>query len=224
MRPVDKGSAPKVFTSYADARDPLIERIGDYCSYCERPCDPQVEHVEPQSKYPHRALDWDNFLIGCVYCNSTKNDNYAGASAYHFPDEKNTAYLFVCDEPSNEVLINPDIVDPAVIAAGNNTRELVGLNRRSDSRGRMDRRWLKRLGAWGVAKSAHTRHCANLPIDAKDVESIRMLAIQTGFFSVWLKVFVDVPAVRVDLIRSFIGTRERCYDLVTGEPIPDLNV
>jgi hypothetical protein len=224
VRPVDKGPAPQVFTDYADARDPLIARIGDYCSYCERPCDPYVEHIEPQSKYPHRASDWDNFLLGCMYCNTVKKDTYTGPNAYHFPDEKNTAYLFVYDEASNEVLTNPAITDPAMIIIGENTRELVGLNRRLDSRGRPDRRWLKRLGAWSIANRAHTRHYANLPIDAKDIESIRELAVSTGFFSIWLTAFADVPDVRVDLIRTFPNTREACYELATGEPTPDLDV
>lgn len=224
MRPVKKGDAPRVFTDYAEARDLLIERIGDYCSYCERPCDPHVEHIQPQSKYPDRALDWDNFLLGCIYCNAIKSDNYAGAGAYHFPDEKNTAYLFVYEEASNEVSVNPRIRNPATIAIGESTRTLVGLDRRLDSRGRMDRRWQKRLGAWALAKRAHARHCANPPIDERDVAVIRDLAMQTGFFSVWLAVFADVPDVRIDLIREFRNTRETCYDLATGNPFPNLNL
>ena len=35
MRPVDKGTAPKVYTDYGKARHDLAERIGSYCSYCE---------------------------------------------------------------------------------------------------------------------------------------------------------------------------------------------
>jgi hypothetical protein len=42
--PLDKGQ-PLVFTDYKQARDPLTRRLGDYCSYCEMPCNegPDVE-------------------------------------------------------------------------------------------------------------------------------------------------------------------------------------
>ena len=43
MRPVFKGENPKdtnnndiIFTEYARSRRYLIDRIGEYCSYCER--------------------------------------------------------------------------------------------------------------------------------------------------------------------------------------------
>jgi hypothetical protein len=44
MRPVDRGAVPndavgqpKIFAAYADARADLYDRIGRYCSFCERP-------------------------------------------------------------------------------------------------------------------------------------------------------------------------------------------
>lgn len=224
MRPIAKGAAPQVFTKYVDARDHLIARIGDYCCYCERHCDPHVEHIEPQGKYPNRSLDWLNFLLACSYCNGIKTDTFAGTSAYYFPDDANTAYLFIYDEANNEVCVNGAITNTAIVTTGQGTVDLVGLNRRLDSRNRPDRRWQKRLEAWRIAQRAHTRHCANPPIDAKDIESIRELALQTGFFSIWLTVFANVPAVCVDLIQSFPGVRTACYDGGTGLPVPDITL
>lgn len=223
MRPVNKGTSPQIFTKYVDARDPLIDRIGDYCSYCERPCDPHIEHIEPQSKHPNRALDWDNFLLGCVYCNTIKNDTFVGASTYYFPDEKNTAFAFIYNEASNEVEANPLITDPTSMAVCDNTIALVGLNRRFDSLERPDRRWRKRADAWGVATRAYKRHCENPPIDAKDVEAIVALALATGFFSAWLTAFANIPSLCTAIIAAFAGTRPDCYDPATGLPVPDLN-
>jgi hypothetical protein len=59
MRPVRCGACPRTggrtvrFTHYRDARDPLIQRIGDYCSYCEmpKPDGPDVEHIRPPVEY-----------------------------------------------------------------------------------------------------------------------------------------------------------------------------
>ena len=58
MRPVHRGNVPTddngidiEFNDYKKARDPLIHRIGDYCSYCEVALHDQVdvEHVLPKS-------------------------------------------------------------------------------------------------------------------------------------------------------------------------------
>ena len=58
MRPVNRRDWPKTadgneihFADYKEARDPLIRRIGDYCSYCEV-ClhnSIDVEHVRPKN-------------------------------------------------------------------------------------------------------------------------------------------------------------------------------
>lgn len=42
MRSVDKGPAPQpVYDPYQTAKRDLVDRIGDYCSYCER----KIEHM-----------------------------------------------------------------------------------------------------------------------------------------------------------------------------------
>jgi hypothetical protein len=35
MRPVVRGENTKIFKDYKDARRDLIEKLGEYCSYCE---------------------------------------------------------------------------------------------------------------------------------------------------------------------------------------------
>jgi hypothetical protein len=224
---VDKGAAQGSFTDYRQARDLLIDQLGDYCCYCERPCDPDVEHVEPKglTKYTSRTLDWDNFLLDCSTCNRQKWDDDPRVVLHYFPHEVNTAHAFCYDEPSNEVLpnFNPG-THPAEHAAAERTiLTLIDLNRLLDSDGRPDRRWKKRREAWQTAQAARRRHFANLPISLKDIESIRALALATGFFSVWMTVFRDQPSVCLDLIQAFPGTRLRCFD-GQGKPIANINL
>jgi hypothetical protein len=68
------------------------------------------------------------------------------------------------------------------------------------------------------------RHLSNLPISHKDIESIRALALATGFFSVWVTIFHDQPAVCLDLMTAFPGTRQACFDLTTGQPISNIDL
>jgi uncharacterized protein (TIGR02646 family) len=228
MRPVDKGPSPGSFTDYREARDPLIERIGDYCSYCERILsDPEVEHQEPKSNplYAHRALDWNNFLLSCPTCNRQKWDTDPRINPIYFPDEVNTAYIFCYDAASNQVRPRLDpVTHPDEHAMAERTIALMSLNRRLDSMGREDRRWTKRENVRSVAEEARTRHLVDGVLSQKDIESIRALALASGFFSVWLTVFVDESAVCNDLIAAFAGTRRACFDRVIGHPITDITL
>jgi 5-methylcytosine-specific restriction endonuclease McrA len=74
MRPVTRGAAPRAYTAYSQAIGDLEDRLGIYCSYCERrlPVSLAVEHVVPKSLEPTLETCWDNFLLGCTNCNSVK--------------------------------------------------------------------------------------------------------------------------------------------------------
>jgi 5-methylcytosine-specific restriction endonuclease McrA len=75
VRPIDKGEAPAVYDKYEDAKPDLQNRIGRYCSYCERrvPASLAVEHVEAKINAQGLILTWENFLLACSNCNSTKS-------------------------------------------------------------------------------------------------------------------------------------------------------
>lgn len=224
MRPIDKGASSLTFSDWREARDPLIAAIGDYCCYCERPCDPEVEHEEPKAnpKYRQGILDWANFLLACGDCNRQKTDKDPRIVPHYFPDEVNTASTFFYDEVSNEVVSMFDIgASPQEHEASVNTIALTNLNRRLDSMRRPDRRWRKREDAWKCANRARQRHPN--PTNEKDVEAICDLAKATGFFSVWMTVFTGDTVVRQALITSFEGTRRRCFDN-QGQAIPDLSL
>ena len=74
MRPIDRGPAPRAYAEYGDSIGDLVDRLGRYCSYCERrlPTHLAVEHMAPKSLHEGRELDWCNFLLGCVNCNLSK--------------------------------------------------------------------------------------------------------------------------------------------------------
>lgn len=70
---------PGDFADYDDAKPFLLARLGPFCSYCERriPTNLAVEHIQPKGvpKYAPLEKTWDNFLLACVNCNSTKGDD-----------------------------------------------------------------------------------------------------------------------------------------------------
>jgi hypothetical protein len=102
---------------YGDAGIPLTVAIGSFCSYCESYSSGglAVEHVVPKSPFPALTVEWTNFLLSCVPCNSIKNNrpSYAEVTAiapastnptniadcrttvramYEFPDDNATAF------------------------------------------------------------------------------------------------------------------------------------
>lgn len=76
-RPLNPDGTPKTYATYGAARRDLIECMGQYCSYCNQklPASLAIEHVQPKALVPALRLEWDNFLLGCTNCNSTKSDN-----------------------------------------------------------------------------------------------------------------------------------------------------
>ena len=104
MRPVQRGDVPThadgnvvEFSEYKEARDPLVHRIGDFCSYCEVALHStvHVEHVRPKSKHEDVELSWSNFLLACDSCNSTKGDEDVVLDQYFWPDTDNTTRPFL---------------------------------------------------------------------------------------------------------------------------------
>ena len=94
MRPVNKGEYTDC-NPYQDARNPLIDRIGDYCSYCELAKELAVEHVVPHTKGGEK-YKWENFLLGCQHCNGSSNKSNKNSSreGYYWADIHNTAFVF----------------------------------------------------------------------------------------------------------------------------------
>ena len=200
--PLDDGNGPKGFHPYNMAKSDLLERIGEYCSYCERTGDLHVEHVVPKRRRPDLAEDWTNFLLGCSNCNGIKRDRNHSRDGYIWPDSDDTQAAFEY-LPDGIVRVRQDISEPER-APAESLFELVGLGRRpsADPRAR-DLRWRKRREAWRQAVEAR-----RVFEDRTDVvDWIVQLAVAVGFWSVWMTVFADHPQVCNFLRQRFPGTR-----------------
>ena len=218
MRPVQRGEIPTdddgnevAFSDYKHARDPLIDRIGDYCSYCEVALHDQVdvEHVLPKSINDSLELDWSNFLLACGTCNSIKGSKDIELDDVFWPDQDNTSRVFFYElDEAPQAVDHPD-VDPSKAAA---TLQLTGIDRQpghpklSDR----DRRWKKRFDAWGLALEIAQM------LESRDDAEMRSLAVEVaaarGFWSVWMTVFSDDPDMLNLLIDRFPGTATDCFD------------
>ncbi|MCG8004234.1 MAG: HNH endonuclease [Candidatus Thiodiazotropha lotti] len=214
MRPVERGEAPQEYAKYGDAIGDLEERLGNYCSYCERrlPASLAVEHMSPKDLVPERKLDWDNFLLGCVNCNSVKGVKNLDDEACFWPDRDNT--LRAIQYEAGGFVSVADDLGPTNRERAVETINLVGLDRHGGLVGkkpaRRDKRWSQRDEAWEAAVMARNNYD-----ELNQCEAARNLVIQAavglGFFSVWLKVFGQYPEVIVRLIEAFKGTSADCF-------------
>ena len=208
MRRVDRGPWPldeenreRRFHPYQKAKADLLARLGNYCSYCERPGDLHVEHVIPVKHREDLQGEWTNFLLACANCNGTKQHRNRSRDGYLWPDEDDTQavleYL-----PDGIVRVRAGIPEPDRTEA-ENLFNLVGLGKRPTNDPRAsDLRWRKRREAWGTAEEARRRFA-----DGADLELVILLAQASGFWSVWMAVFHEFPDVRARLQGGFPGTR-----------------
>lgn len=215
MRPVERGACPQDaqqqrerFSTYQQARRELIRRLGEYCSYCEMHLDASlaVEHVQPKQPrgasavLAHRALDWDNFLLACTNCNSTKGDTDVVLADYLWPDRDDTFHALRYSQ-GGQVSSAPGPQQ----AQADKLIELVGLHKMPDTCEASDRRWLNRREAWELAERAR-RNLTRCPQDAMK-EQIIDTARAKGFWSVWMTVFSDDPDMQARLVAAYPGTR-----------------
>ena len=236
MRPVDRGREPSrgssgtpiIYKRYKSYFRYLESRIGYYCSYCERRIETMlaIDHIAPKVLHNGLILDWYNFLLACVNCNSTKNAQPTVGISYYFPHEVNTAYAFCYEE--SLVFANPKLSQSDQIII-NATIGLVGLDQGpritptdSDSRG--DRR----QEVWDIAQSRKAA-LAKCPTDEMR-DTIADLARAEGHFSIWRTVFADDSTILSRLLTQansyghplFPGTHPKCF-AADGTTIQDLH-
>ncbi|KDN96589.1 hypothetical protein EI16_10065 [Hydrogenovibrio marinus] len=238
MRPVRRNNSPQAtnFNDYADAKPHLIGRISkgknvrglhlaSYCSYCERPIPTSlaVEHIEPKKGpfgKPQLETVWTNFLLACVNCNSTKGDKQVIFSDLFFPDRDNTFFAFEY-KADGTVIPNPSLSARHQITA-KKTLDLCGL-RKKKSQGKKTDIALERVGQrmqiWGQAEDSLVDYRKD-PANNAVVNGIVNLMVATGFFSVWMAVFDDIPEMKVRFIQAISGTEESgCFDMADGSVI-----
>lgn len=231
MRPILRGSSPQAgdYGDYRDAFPELASRIGMFCSYCERRIVTQlaVEHIQPKGlpAYAHLQGRWDNSLLGCVNCNSTKGDKDVVLADVLLPDRDNTAAAY--EYTMDGKITVPARLTPAQQTMAMRTLAIVGLDRRAssvrDSNGRLVAidRVAQRMEIWLIAQDSRQDLQLN-PTDAFR-RQIARTATGHGFFSIWMAVFENDPTVRNLLIQEFVGTATDCFDphttqLVTPRP------
>lgn len=220
MRPVDRGACPtdaggvtKVFSDYADARADLFDRIGRYCSFCERPIKAglAVEHVLPKSLYPKLEREWTNFLLACINCNSTKLNKPVNRKRHYLPDQDNTFRAFQYGVGG---IVRPhSALKPAEKGKATRTIELVGLDKKplNDPQAR-DLRWNDRREAWDKATRYFTKLQQPGVVGPSVIEDLVELYKADGHWSIWMTVFEPRPDVCRMLIDAYPGTCPACFD------------
>ncbi len=240
MRAINKGSVPlvngipKKVSDYKDWRQDLIDRIGNYCCYCNMRLNdsPQVEHVVPKNPQPGHAagsmLDWDNMLLGCGPCNRAKSNNPVSSATHYLPDVANTHLVFdyvVRNHPTKPnavgcvpvVSVGPNVDSTKAV----NTIKLCGLDKISVNARATDLRWQYRYEAllWAkVWKKQWDDWGYNNSNGFIDLLIIQIQAI--GFFSIWLRTFENDQAVLEAIVSRISGNNLSCYDNRTFASIP----
>ena len=232
MRPVNRGESPQSedFEDYRDAFPELVSRLGFYCSYCERRINTNlaVEHVQPKALPQYEDLEgtWENFLLGCVNCNSTKGKKDVVLANCLLPDRDNTYFAYNYRE-DGVIEINDQLND-AQTQLAKNTLRLVGLDKRmnevTDENGLLVAidRVAQRMQAWSIALDSKL-DLEDLPTAGMRRQVVRT-ALGEGHFSVWMTVFEDDPETLEALIDVFQGTAKECFqapDFATISPRPD---
>ncbi len=233
MRPVRKGQSPVDvdFKKYKDALPDLIGRIGEYCSYCERklPTSLAVEHIEPKDGpdgRPELVTRWTNFLLACANCNSCKSDKKVNLKRLVFPDRDNTFIAFVYKDDGT-VSYSRNLLPRRQVAA-RNTLTLLGLDKSqnalltSNGQNVYWDRVSQRMQCLMQAREAK-----ELILISPQVNTLKEMVIKqaklSGFFSIWMKVFDEIPVMpemKLRLIQAFQGTVDSgCFDLNTGNSI-----
>ena len=219
MRPVERGAAPRTYAQYGDAIGDLENRLGRYCSYCERrlPTSLAVEHMAPKSLHPDREREWSNFLLGCTNCNSVKGDTDVAEDHVLWPDRHNTM-LALAYSRDGFVRFAEDL-SPQLRRRAKALIDLVGLDRHGGhgkpEPTRRDRRWRDREEVWARALA-----CRDILESLGGSEEARGLVLEVaigyGFFSVWFAVFEQHIDVKLALIDAFPGTAASCFDKRAG--------
>ncbi len=221
MRPIERGpipndnnGRPKVYANYVNARRDLIDRMGQYCAYCNQklPASLAVEHVQPKVLIPNLRLEWTNFLLGCTNCNSTKKNKPVLISDFIWPDIHNSHLAFKYN-PDGTVEVSPSL-DNSLKQKAQNMLDLVGLQKYPNTPADSDRRWKNRLDTFLRANEALKLYISASAkgAEAEFTEVLAQWAADCGFFSIWIVVFDAYPNIKRAIATAFKGTAMSAFD------------
>ncbi len=227
MKPVNKGATITGLSNYGQAKPDLIDRLGEFCSYCESPGLPtqlHVEHIYPQADtaHPGRDRSWRNFLLSCATCNTYKRNHLGNGQQVHllkrylWPHLDNTYNAFDYHR-DGRVTVKANL-DPAITALVNRVIDMVGLLKSPGAAVSYENTGIaydgisRRAEAWGIAHTALAAYVENPT--PNQLRSIRNTCKKTGHFSIWMTVFHAHPVVRQALIAECKAAPE-CFDAGT---------
>lgn len=241
MRPIDKGKNPLdendnpiTVLDYHDWRSLLIDRIGDYCVYCNAPLlfNLNVEHVVPiKPPVGYKAGDkliWENVLLACGPCNLKKTNQIVDPAYHYFPTVNNTQLAFDVHVGSDYAIVIPaqGLSTEQTKKAQTTVSELFGLDNIDRDKNITDLRWKRRYEAYLLAENTYKAYLilyVSAPFDA--VNLVIQSAKTAGFWSIWYNQFINEPDVLAALLdtskNGFPGTAVNCFDAANGyRPIP----
>lgn len=214
MRPVDKSfktGKDRIFKPWNKAKIYLVQELGSFCSYCEKPVNRSSLHIDHvlakgirlesgEFKYDDLRYDWNNFLLICSNCNSIKSNKDVSLIEPFFPHKNNLVhFILVCDGGLIKIkdglsAVNKEKTQKFI--------DLVGLDREPDhpEYSVFDDRWENRLEAVDTAKRFYKKY-TSLPPET-DIETIIKLAKSSGYFSVWYYQFMNHKEVLKSLIKG----------------------
>ncbi len=224
MRPVERGENTKVFAEYQEAKRDLIDRLGAYCSYCERPMSGglAVEHILPKGDAEYFSLElvWGNFLLSCINCNSHKKGIAKTVLDEYFWVHLDNTFMVLEYLSGGRVAINPNLDDTQKKKAAR-TIAMFKLDlcppedlETRDPKAR-DLRWLNRKNVWEVAQEERQELVQENTASRRNATA--KIAVSRGFWSVWMTVFKDDPDMLERFIKAFPGTAN-CFDPITFQP------
>lgn len=220
MRPINKFTVGHILANgemidalyipYQNAKQHLIENLGDYCCYCERKIVEglAVEHIKPKSnpRYSNLEFSWKNFLLACLRCNGNDNkgNKLLNLQETFFPTRDETFRIFVY-EPNGYVSISPNLSRTDFLMAWK-LYDALGLGKFPGLHPNhlpKDNRWKKRNEVWNLASLYKTKFENGMA----DHQTIIDLALSNGCWSVWMTVFDEYVEIKNCLCRAFQGTR-----------------
>ncbi len=239
MRPVKRGNVPqiagvdKTVADYKDWRQDLLNRIGNYCSYCNMVLNdsPQVEHVIPKIPQAGQTagalLAWDNMLLACGACNRAKDNHTNSIATHYIPDTNNTHLILdyvvrFVNHPKKGTQVVCIPIPKSTLNANQqtkaqNTIDLCKLNVLTVNPRATDLRWKYRFEAWQSANLIWRKNWDNWGYTKANrfIDLLVDAAKKCGFFSIWFEAFNDVPLAKNALINGFLGTDPTSFQNAT---------
>lgn len=91
-----------------------VSGVMERCHYCGGAEAHQIEHFRPKAIYPEHTFNWDNMLLACDKCNTSKGERFAicqGSRVLEVvaPSDSNICWQAFPTQPG---LLNPRTEDP----------------------------------------------------------------------------------------------------------------